>query len=137
MESRNNEVTIMFANIVGSSRLYETMGDEDAKSLVISTLKKLSDIAIDASGNTIRIGGDSVLCRFSRADHAVRAASEMHEFLLQKTIPSADQKMSLRVGAHQGPVIDNDGDIFGDAVNLATSTQSVAPLPSSSRRSNT
>ncbi len=116
----------MFANIVGSSRLYETMGDEIAKSLVTSTLKQLSDIVIEASGETVRIGGDSVLCRFNEADHAVTAADRMHEFLLDKTIPSPDHKISLRVGAHQGQVIHREGDIYGDAVNLAARVASLA-----------
>ena len=122
----SNEVTIMFADIVGSTRLYETMGDENAEKLVTSTLKQLSEIASKSHGETIKTGGDDVLCRFPQADHAITAAREMHEFLAAKTIPSNDYKVAIRVGAHHGQVIDSEGDIYGDAVNLAARVAALA-----------
>ena len=126
MGTTDNEVTIMFADIVGSTRLYEIMGDEVAEKLVTTTLKQLSDIANKSQGVTIKTGGDDVMCRFSHADNALTAAREMHLFLANKTAPSRDYKIAIRVGAHQGPVIESEGDIYGDAVNLAARVAALA-----------
>jgi len=122
----DNEVTIMFADIVGSTRLYEILGDEAAEKLVTTTLKQLSDIAGNSQGITIKTGGDDVMCRFSNADLALNAAREMHLFLAAKTAPSRDYKIAIRIGAHQGPVIESEGDIYGDAVNLAARVSALA-----------
>jgi class 3 adenylate cyclase len=121
-----NEVTIMFADIVGSTRLYETLGDEAAEKLVTTTLKQLSNIASKSQGDTIKSGGDDVLCRFPNADHALNAAREMHLFLAGKTAPSRDYKIAIRIGAHQGTVIESEGDIYGDTVNLAARVSALA-----------
>ena len=126
MNSSENEVTIMFADIVGSTRLYEIMGDEIAEKLVTSTLKQLSEIVSRCHGLTIKTSGDDVMCRFSRPEHALDAAREMHLFLAEKTAPSKDYKIAIRIGAHQGPVIESDGDIYGDAVNLAARVSALA-----------
>ena len=126
MAGSSNEVTIMFADIVGSTRLYETLGDESAERLVTTTLRQLSDIAGKCQGVTVKTGGDDVLCRFSNARHALDAAREMHLFLAAKTAPSRDYKIAIRIGAHQGPVIESDGDIYGDAVNLAARVSAIA-----------
>lgn len=126
MEFSDNEVTIMFADIVGSTRLYEIMGDEVAEKLVTTTLKQLSDIASRSQGVTIKTGGDDVMCCFSNAEHALTAAKEMHLFLAEKTAPSRDYKVAIRIGAHQGPVIEDEGDIYGDAVNLAARVAALA-----------
>lgn len=126
MAPTDKEVIIMFADIVGSTRLYETLGDENAEKLVTTTLRQLSDIASKSHGETIKTGGDDVMCRFSQADDAITAAREMHEFLARKTIATKDYKLAIRVGAHQGPVIESDGDLYGDAVNLAARVAALA-----------
>jgi adenylate cyclase len=122
----DNEVTIMFADIVGSTRLYELLGDEAAEKLVTATLKQLSEIAGRSDGVTIKSGGDDILCHFPTAEDALAAAREMHLFLADKTAPSRDYKTSIRIGAHQGPVIQSAGDIYGDAVNLAARVAGLA-----------
>lgn len=126
METTESEVTIMFADIVGSTRLYEILGDEIAEKLVTTTLKQLSDIVARSEGVTIKTGGDDILCHFPSVDHALDAAKEMHLFLAEKTAPSKDFKISIRIGAHHGPVIESEGDIYGDAVNLAARVAALA-----------
>lgn len=126
MGSSDNEVTIMFADIVGSTRLYEIMGDEAAENLITTTLKQLSDIAARYQGKTIKSSGDDIMCRYPQADQAIAAARDMHLFLAEKKAPSRDYKIAIRVGAHQGPVIESHGDIYGDAVNLAARVAALA-----------
>ena len=124
--SPNNEVTIMFADIVGSTRLYETMGDEIAEKLVTTTLKQLSSIASKSQGVTIKTGGDDVMCSFSNVEHALNAARDMHLFLAARSAPSKDYKIAIRIGANTGPVIASEGDLYGDAVNLAARVAALA-----------
>lgn len=116
----------MFADIVGSTRLYEILGDEVAEKLVTTTLKQLSNIVSEAQGETIKTGGDDIMCRFTKVDHALNAAKEMHLFLTKKAAPSGGNKIAIRIGAHQGPVIESEGDLYGDAVNLAARVAALA-----------
>ena len=95
MESSGNEITVMFADIVGSARLYEIVGDE-------------------------------IIGRFSQAEQAIVGAKEMPVFLAEKTTPSRDYKIAIRIGAHQRSIIESDGDIFGDTVNIAARVASLA-----------
>lgn len=124
--SSDKEVTIMFADIAGSTRLYEIIGDEMAEKLVNTTLKQLSSIVERCHGTTIKSSGDDLMCRFDQMAHAIDAAREMHQYLADKTAPSKDYKIAIRVGAHQGPVIESEGDIYGDAVNLAARIAALA-----------
>ncbi|MFT5219951.1 MAG: adenylate cyclase [Planctomycetota bacterium] len=126
METSDNEVTIMFADIVSSTRLYEILGDEVAEKLVTTTLRQLSEVAGRSAGETIKTGGDDVLCRFASVEDAMQAAKNMHLYLADKTAPSKDYKISIRIGAHKGPVIESDGDLYGDAVNLAARVSKLA-----------
>jgi len=122
----DNEVTIMFADIVGSTRLYEILGDEVAEKLVTTTLKQLSDIVNKAHGVVIKTSGDDVMCSFTNVDQAMDAARDMHKFVAEKTAPSRDYRIALRIGAHKGPVIESEGDIYGDAVNVAARVAALA-----------
>jgi adenylate cyclase len=122
----DNELTIMFADIVGSTRLYEIMGDEVAEKLVTTTLKQLSGIVSKFHGVTIKTSGDDVMCSFSNVENALNAARDMHLFLAERTAPSRDYKIAIRIGAHKGPVIKTDGDLYGDAVNLAARVAALA-----------
>lgn len=116
----------MFADIVGSTRLYEIMGDEVAEKLVTTTLKQLSKIIDKSHGITIKTSGDDVMCSFSNVENALNAARDMHLFLAERTAPSRDYKIAIRIGAHTGPVIETEGDIYGDAVNLAARVAALA-----------
>jgi adenylate cyclase len=122
----DNEVTVMFADIVGSTRLYEILGDQIAEELVTKTLKQLSAIVVKNDGEAIKTVGDEVMCRFSQVDQAISAATEMHVFLAEKTAPSREYKLAIRVGAHHGSTIENDGDLYGDAVNIASRVAALA-----------
>jgi hypothetical protein len=109
----------MFADIVGSTRLYEILGDECSEELISKTLGQLSKIIGKAGGEIIKTIGDEVMCRFAKAEEAITAARLMHEYLAKKPAPSRDYKIAIRVGAHQGPIIESDGDVFGDTVNIS------------------
>jgi hypothetical protein len=116
----------MFADIAGSTSLYETLGDKPAESLISATLKQLSDIVSNYDGETIKTIGDEIMCCFPSADRAVSAAKQMHEHLSENTAPSTTHRVAVRIGMHHGPIIESDGDIFGDTVNVSARVTSLA-----------
>jgi adenylate cyclase len=116
----------MFADIVVSTRMYEIMGDEVAEALISSTLTQLSVFVTQSGGDIIKTIGDEIMCRFPQATNAIAAAKDMHTYLSGKSAPSRDYKISIRVGAHHGAIIENNGDIFGDTVNIAARVSSIA-----------
>ena len=126
MQPINREVTVMFADIAGSTRLYELVGDKIAEELISSTLEQLSKIITSYDGDIIKTIGDEIMCSFPQADKALLAANQMHEYLSEKTVPSKEYDMAIRVGAHHGPIIESAGDIFGDTVNVAARIASLA-----------
>ena len=126
VETEVKESTVMFADIVGSTQMYEILGDNAAEQLISATLKQLSGIVLKAEGEIIKTIGDEIMCRFDHADQALIAAQEMHEFLLEKTAPSKEYKVAIRIGAHQGTLIESEGDIFGDTVNVSARVAGLA-----------
>jgi len=126
VQEHGEELTVLFADIAGSTHLYELMGDEFAKELISKTLEQLSDIVTSLDGKTIKTIGDEIMCGFPTANQAVLAARQMHEYLAEKTIPAHNYNLSVRVGAHYGPIINSNGDIFGDTVNVSARVTSLA-----------
>ena len=113
---------IMFADIVGSTRLYEILGDQAAQSRIAETLKVMEDITIKHSGKVVKTIGDEVMCIFKTANDAVATAWEIHEMLendITENPSGKDANIAVRVGMHFGAAIIEDGDVFGDAVNIA------------------
>lgn len=120
---------IVFADIAGSTRLYELLGDEDARAVVADCLALLGQRTRHHGGIVIKTIGDEVMCTFPGADQAVEAAMAMQEAVsheLPRSNPRAPSDMAVRIGLHHGPAILEDGDVFGDAVNLAARMTAVA-----------
>ncbi len=113
-----NTLAIMFADIAGSTKLYETIGDAKARELTSSCIQLLSDITKEYKGVVIKTIGDEVMCTFPSADSAAEAAVRMQEDVAEHA-DEWDTTLHIRVGFHFGEVIEEDGDVFGDAVNLA------------------
>jgi class 3 adenylate cyclase len=64
-------VIVMFADVAGSTRLYESLGDREAKRVVDSCLRVMIKICNDLSGKVIKTIGDEVMCCFIAADQAL------------------------------------------------------------------
>lgn len=113
-----NQLTILFADIAGSTRLYDTFGDFKARELIADCLSQLKELVMENDGTVIKTIGDEVMCTFKIPNQAAETARQMHEEI------SFNPKMvkaniHLRIGFHHGDVIFEPGDVFGDAVNVA------------------
>lgn len=112
-------LVILFADIGGSTALYERVGDERAHRLVSRSLAAMREAIQAAGGNLLRTVGDAALASFERADDAFEAACDMQR-------RHAGGALSIRVGFHLGSVIQDGGDVYGHAVNLAARIASFA-----------
>lgn len=115
---------ILFADVAGSTRLYEKIGDRAAREAISGVLARMTAIAERHAGVLVKTIGDEILCRFPAAERAVSAAIAMQEALAGDR--SSPVRLDMRMGLHWGPVILEQGDVFGDAVNVAARMSAVA-----------
>lgn len=115
---------ILFADVAGSTRLYETLGDRVARTAINGLLARMTGVAERYAGVLVKTIGDEILCRFPSAERAVSAAIAMQEALAADT--GSAVRMQMRMGLHWGPVILDGGDVFGDAVNVAARMSAIA-----------
>ena len=112
------ETTVLFVDVCGSTGLYERVGDTIAHAVIEKCVEALKDKTKVTGGQVIKTIGDEVMSVFPTVGAAVRAAVEMQECIDEMpTIGAA--KIGVRTGFHYGPVVERDGDVFGDTVNLA------------------
>lgn len=114
---------IMFADVSGSSRLFKTVGDVKARSIVAKVVAMMMDKTGLYNGTVIKTIGDECMSLFADGDQAAEAA-----IAIQRDISCNDYgaPLSVRIGFHHGPVILEDGDVYGEAVNDAADLVKVA-----------
>lgn len=121
------ERTVLFADLRGSTSLYETLGNAEATAVVTQSVGLLAQVVASCNGHVIKTLGDGLMAVFVEPSCAVAAADEMHESLerigatrgteLTPRLKAAPLK--LQVGLAHGEVVEMSGDVFGDAVNVA------------------
>lgn len=113
VSDRASPRSILFADIAGSTLLYESSGDVAAHRKIAACLDSLRSICVRRGGRVVKTIGDEVLVSFERSGDAFGAACDMQ-------LAFRDWgNIRLRVGFHSGSVVEADGDVFGDTVNLA------------------
>jgi len=113
----------MFADIAGSTRLYNQLGDDKAEFLISTRLAIMCSITSNNNGRVIKNIGDEIMCQFPSAEDAALAATEMH---VKKVTSDDSEPLNIRIGLHFGNTIEKNNDIFGDAVNIAARMAAIA-----------
>src|SRR6476620_7469827 len=118
---------ILAADIAGYSRL---MGaDEEGTHAALKALQReLTDPKItEHRGRIVKTTGDGLLIEFTSVVDALRCAFDVQEAMHDKNagVPPAEC-IEFRVGIHQGDIVVEDGDIFGDGVNVAARLEGIA-----------
>jgi adenylate cyclase len=114
--------TVLFADLRGSTALYETLGNTEATTVVTRSVALIAQIVSTSGGVVVKTLGDGLMAVFAEPAAAVAAADEMHDSLDRIGPPHAGKHMpvlKLQVGLAHGEVIEMSGDCFGDAVNVA------------------
>jgi adenylate cyclase len=111
-------MAVLFADISGSTKLYDTLGDTQAKLMIDECIGLMRGVVARYAGRVIKTIGDEVMCVLPDADSGHLAATDMQ--LKIAALPAAGNvKRAIRIGFHVGPVIEESNDVFGDTVNLA------------------
>ena len=125
MTATTRNLAVLFADISGSTKLYETLGNADAQATIERCLAVVKSVCSDGGGRVVKTIGDEVLATFPTSDAAAQAAIEIQlKVSAQRT--SRGTPVALHIGFHAGPTIEDAGDVFGDAVNVAARMTSVA-----------
>ena len=117
--SHGENATILFADIGSSVRLYQELGDVAAHQFVTESLARMATAIENENGQLLRTVGDASLAKFDDINAAFRAAIAIQQ-------AHQDSPLSVRVGFHNGPVIEDKGDVYGQAVNIAARIASFA-----------
>lgn len=118
MPAQTKKLAIMFADISGSTALYEKLGDQVARQLIARCLTILNGALAPHHGTLIKTIGDEILCTFSSVESALNSACEM-QMAIKTDNQHSENPMYIRIGFHYGDVICEEGDVYGDAVNVA------------------
>jgi adenylate cyclase len=121
------ELAILFADVVGSTRLYELMGDLRARDMVAICIDIMRSATEHRQGTVIKTMGDEVMSTFPSADEALNAAAQMQQQICTHAQLKVDgQPVSIRIGCHFGPVMLENRDVFGATVHTANRMTSQA-----------
>ncbi len=111
-------LAVLFADIAGSTKLYDTLGDAQAKRMIDDCIDLMRGVTEHYGGRVVKTIGDEVMCVLPDADSACLAATDMQ--LKISALPAVSgAKRAIRAGFHVGAVIEENNDVFGDTVNLA------------------
>lgn len=113
-----SEGAVLFADVSGSTKLYETAGDAVAHATIEKMIALMRERTTAAEGRVIKTIGDEIMAVFPLSNQAADAAMEM-QLGVAEMDPVGGHVLGLRIGFHAGPLVERDGDVFGDTVNLA------------------
>jgi adenylate cyclase len=125
MSEQASEAAVLFADVSGSTKLYEVAGDAVAHAAIERCIKVMREKTVAAQGRVIKTIGDEIMAAFPTASAAADAAIEMQLGITAMPRVSNTQ-IGIRVGFNYGPIVEREGDVFGDAVNLASRLAGVA-----------
>jgi adenylate cyclase len=115
--------TVVFADLVGSTSMYESLGDATASQFVTQLTTQLSHTFAAHQGRVVKLLGDGLFVVFARESHALAACVAIQQQLQTQPIhPGGNMSaapVQMQFGVETGDVVEIDGDCFGDAVNSA------------------
>ncbi len=127
MESARRLAAIMFTDMVGYTRV--TQRDEGKAMALLDEQRKIVRSRLQQyGGREVKTIGDAFLVEFASSLSAVNCAVDIQESIRKRNAKEpAENQLILRVGVHLGEVLEKNGDIFGDAVNIASRIEPLAP----------
>lgn len=113
--------TVVFADLTGSTRVFEALGNEEATRAITALTQGIADVCREEGGRVVKTLGDGVLVLFASAEPAIEAVVRLQrEHARRQVKRGAAGRMQLQVGVACGEIVEVDGDCYGDAVNVAS-----------------
>jgi len=116
--SAPRQAAVLFADVAGSTKLYESLGDAEALETINRVLDVMRQVCEDHGGRIVKTIGDEAMVVFPSAANATYAAIAM-QTQIAALRTSRGAPIAIHAGYHYGPIIDDGKDVFGDSVNLA------------------
>jgi adenylate cyclase len=113
--------TVVFADLVGSTGIFERLGDETAGRFVTQLTSALSKTFQEHSGRVVKLLGDGLFVVFPGESEALAACVAIQKRLQDEPVHAgeAGNPVQMQMGVEAGEVVEIDGDCYGDAVNCA------------------
>ena len=114
--------TVVFADVVGSTGLFERLGDANASLLMDRLTNLLGKVFEQHQGRVVKLLGDGVFAVFPDAGSAVSACVTLQmRFNNDPVIPGPGASaIQMQMGVESGELVEIDGDCVGDAINSAS-----------------
>ena len=123
--TQTQPLTILFADVSGSTKLFETRGDLEARRLIAAILNALAEVTGRHGGRVIKTIGDEIMCTFPGPMQGLLGAVDMQKRVANDPAFAKD-RLAIRIGLHHGDALMEDNDVYGDAVNVAARMASLA-----------
>jgi class 3 adenylate cyclase len=121
------ELAVLFSDVVGSTRIYEMLGDQHARDVIALCIELMQTATEQNRGTVIKTMGDEVMATFPAADDALNAAAQIQRTVSSHpTLQVEGQSVCVRIGCHFGPVVVESRDVFGATVHTANRMTSQA-----------
>ena len=113
--------SVVFADLVGSTGIFERLGDETAGRFVTQLTTALAKIFEQHNGRVVKLLGDGLFVVFPQEAHALTACIAIQQRLLQQPVRpgGTGTPVQMQMGIEAGEVVEIQGDCYGDAVNSA------------------
>lgn len=113
--------TVVFADLVGSTGIFERLGDETAGRFVTQLTSALSKTFEEHRGRVVKLLGDGLFVVFPAEGDAIEACVSIQKRLQEKPVYPGGRgnPVQMQMGVEAGEVVEIDGDCYGDAVNSA------------------
>lgn len=119
------ELSILFADVCGSTRLYERLGEQGGQAVVDACVAFMGEIVGAHGGRVVKVIGDEVMASFPAPDRAARAACELQEEV-EGGRTFGGHRLALRAAIHHGPAFVDGPEVFGPVVDRAARLAGVA-----------
>jgi adenylate cyclase len=113
--------SVVFADLVGSTGIFERLGDETAGRFVTQLTTAMAKIFEQHNGRVVKLLGDGLFVVFPEESQALTACIAIQERLQQKPVRPGGmgRPVQMQMGIDSGEVVEIQGDCYGDAVNCA------------------
>jgi class 3 adenylate cyclase len=112
-------VTIMFTDMEGSTNLLSTRGFTESHEIMKAYESIIDEKVAEHAGRRIKGLGDGLMVSFGSSRHGVECALEIQKAIAEYSKQNPEREIRIRIGINTGEVVEEAGDIFGSAVNVA------------------